>query len=140
MNSLKLAFRDEIRPDEFMGRVWLTATVIIITLSVMTVVPTGQQADINNLLPMGNWHPRNPGGAAYIELWATILVNASQISFGIWGGILLLTGVKRLITSNKFVFGCLFLGMCFIGIAVALPSCVQPLLQIAVNQYPVLMQ
>ncbi len=140
MNSLKMAFRDEVRPADFMARVWITAAVISIGLGAMTVCPNGGQLEFGNLIPLGPWHSRNPLGLPYLEIWSNILVNSSQIAFGLWGGILICMGIKRLLSANKFVFGCFFMAITFIGIAAALPSCVQSLLQIAIERYPVLMQ
>lgn len=140
MDSLKMAFRDEVRPNDFMGRVWLTAIVVWLALSGMAICPDGSRVVIGNVVPMGDWHPLNPSGQLYVEVWSTILVNANQIAFGLWGGVLLLMGVKRLVTGNKYVFGCFFLGIAFIGIACALPSCVQAILQIVVQKFPALMQ
>lgn len=134
-NSLKQAFRNEVRPDEFMARVTVTAVVAVLVLSGMAACPQGQFG-LNNLMPVGNWISRTPAGGLYLELWATILVNGYQFAFFLWGLVLFGMVIKRILTNNKYIFGCLFMSITFIGIALALPSCVQSLLQIVTERYP----
>lgn len=135
-SSLRQAFKNEVRPDEFMGKVTITAVVALLVLSGLAACPQGQ-FDLTNLMPAGStWISRTPAGGLYIELWATILVNAYQFAFFLWGIILFGMLIKRILTSNKYIFGCLFLAIMFVGIALALPSCVQSLLQIVIERYP----
>ncbi|MBY0547783.1 MAG: hypothetical protein K2W95_10845 [Candidatus Obscuribacterales bacterium] len=133
--ALRQAFKNEVRPDEFMGKITVTAVVALLVLSGLATCPQGQ-FDLINLMPTGNWISRTPAGGLYIELWATILVNAYQFAFFLWGIVLFGMLIKRILTSNKYIYGCLFLSIMFIGIALALPSCVQSLLQIVIERYP----
>lgn len=135
MNSLKLAFRDEVRPNEFMARVTVTAILALLVLSGLEATSDGQ-FNIDNLLPVGPWHSRTTRGSLYLEVWATILVNAYQFAFFFWGVVLFGMGIKRILTNNKYIFGCLFMATTFVGIALALPSCIQALLQIVITRYP----
>lgn len=135
MNSLKLAFRDEVRPAEYMASIWLTATVLALVLVGIILFPNGQLS-VDSLLPLGDWHARNGQGRLYLEIWATILVNANQAAFAIWGLVAVGMAVKRLLTRNKYLFGCFFLAISFIGISLALPSCVQSILEIIVQKFP----
>ena len=142
--SLRSAFRHEVRPDDYLGRVWATATIVALILAAMASWKHGQFDTTgvlpSGLIPDGRWTAHDPAGGLYVETWATILVNSMQAGFGLWGAVLIVIGFFRIFTAHKYVFACFSLGAAFIGFAFVLPSMTQALLKIAVEHYPLLVQ
>lgn len=136
--GLRMAFRHEVRFDDYMLRVWVTSVLAGAVVAYL-VASRGGQFDLNIILPSGGvWHARDPQGALYIETWGTILVNAMQVGFGLWGAVLIFLGSYRAFTAHKFVFGCFSLGIAFVGFALVLPSWTQILLNMIVERCPML--
>ncbi len=130
-----------MRPDVFIGRAWLTFWVALIVWSGITVFRNGQvQAAYLVPMPLGTWQVHDPAGGLYVETWATILVDSLQAGFGLWGVILLITGVWRAITTHKAFISCFSLGGAFLGFTYFLPSWAPVLLKLVVEHYPVLAQ
>lgn len=138
MNSLKLAFRDEVKPDDYLTRVWATAFLVGGIECFLAMYKNGQ-IDVTNLVPMGGgWHSRDAYGNLYLETWSSIAVSALQIGFTLWAVILVFMGIRRLFSSNKYVFACFSMGIGFGMLAAFLPSIVTPLLKMLVEKMPYL--
>lgn len=137
--GLRMAFRHEIRFDDYLMRVWVTALIVGCSMSIIGTLRNGQ-IDFSLLLPFNGWHARNNDGVLYVELWANILGNSLQAGFALWGSVLLFLGSYRAFTAHKFVFGCFSLSIAFIGFAMAVPSWLQQLLILIVDKCPYLIQ
>lgn len=137
VNALKQAFQHEVRPADYMGWVLLTALVVAAFMSWQEIY-AGGELHFLNLVPLDSWHAHDPRGLLYIETWMNIGTNAFQLGFFIWGTVLILLGVVRLVAKHRYVFACFFLGIGFVGIALALPRCILPLVQLAVERFPFL--
>lgn len=59
--SLKSAFRFEVRPDVYLGRVWGTAVVAVLALSAIYAYKGGS-FDPALVEPLDGWHARDPAG------------------------------------------------------------------------------
>ncbi len=139
--SLRLTFRHEVRPDVYIERAWLTALIVAVVWAALTVYKNGQvQMEYLLPLPFGTWHTCDPVGALYVESWTTILVNSLQAGFGIWGVVLMISGLHRAVTTQKAFLFCFSLGGAFLGFTWLLPSGALSLLKILVEQYPILCQ
>ena len=138
-NSLRLTFRHETRPDVYLGRVWLT---FWIALPVWAAVFSYKQGGLDPAylipFPVGTWHPSDPAGGLYVETWASILVDALQAGFGLWGAILIFSGVYRAVTTRKAFISCFSLGGAFMGFTYFLPTWAPMLLKMIVDHYPFL--
>lgn len=86
------------------------------------------------------WHAHDIRGGLYVETWCTIVINAFQVGLGVWGGLLLGLGIKRILTGHKYFFGCFSLGLTFCGFAYFLPMMAQPFFQMLADRMPYLMK
>jgi hypothetical protein len=141
--SLRQAFKDEIKLNDYLVYIWYTAIVAAVVLCFQTMLrssmPGTSEIVLANLFPTdGSWHAYDAGGKLYVETWSTILVNSLQIAFAVWGTILFALGIKRLLSSHKYFFGCFSLGLTFCGFAWFLPMMSQPILQMLVDRLPFL--
>ena len=137
--SLRQAFKDEIKLNDYLCLVWYTTIVAVVALCTLKVWHAGDWS-LAYLAPLdGHWHSRDIAGNFYVESWATILINAIQFGLGLWGFILLAQALKRILTLNRFFFGCLSVGLTFCGFAYYLPGMTQPLIQMLVDRMPFLM-
>jgi hypothetical protein len=138
--SLKLAFKHEVAPKEYLFRVWVTAVIAGGYFAYAAAARSGH-FDLSFLLPMGgSWQAHDPGGVLYMETWSTILVDSLQTGFALWGGVLVFLGIFRIFTSHKYVFACFYLGIAFLGFMLVLPSWTQSLLNMLIEKCPVLAQ
>jgi len=137
--SLRHTFQHGVRPDDYLGRAWLTTIVAAIGFAAYTAY-RGGQFDLSVVMPAGGWHPRDPYGTLYVETWATILVDGLQAGFGLWGAVLIFLGVYKLVSVPKFLFTYFSLGGAFVAFAFFLPSWTVPLLKLACQHYPFLTQ
>ena len=135
--ALKLAFRHEVRPEEYFLRVWATAAIVGIVLCYFAASKTGS-IDLGLLIPFGGWHPRDSAGELYLVTWGTILVNSLKVGFLFWGGILLFLGLWRAFNKDKYIFACFYLSFAFIGFALVLPGWTESLLNMLIEKYPAL--
>jgi hypothetical protein len=133
--SLRTAFTYDVRPDEYAARVSSTTTVAAIVIIAIYGWSNGSfHPEV--IAPLNGWRSHDPSGALYIETWSSILSDAAQIGFGLWGGVLLLTGLWRLAREGKFAPIYFSLGVAFVGMAVILPSLFPILTQWLVSKYP----
>ncbi len=138
-NSLRLTFRHETRPDVFLGRVWVTFWVAALLWSAISCFKEGSLEPAYLIpMPAGTWHNTDPSGNLYVETWATILVNSMQAGFGLWGAVLIFSGVYRAVTTHKSFISCFSLGGAFLGFTYFLPIWAPSLLKIVVERYPFL--
>ena len=134
---MKSAFRFEVRPDVYLGRVWATAVVVAIALAAIYACKGGS-FDPALVVPLDGWHARDPAGALYVDTWAAIFSDAVQVGFGLWSVVLLVLGLYRLVASRKFVVTCFSLGGAFAGVAFFIPSWTAILAKFLVERYPFL--
>jgi len=134
-DSLRKAFIYDVRPDAYLKNAWSTASFIILGLGAYAAYRPGA-IDPNLIIPLTGWHARNPEGTLYMEVWANVVANAIQVSFGFWGGWLLLLGLGRLAFSRTFVKTCFSLGTAFVVAAVATPFLVAALTDLIANKFP----
>lgn len=137
--SLRAAFKHEVRPEEYLFRVWLTALIVGVYFA-YTTATQNSQFQLAILIPFDGWHAHDPTGALYIETWGNILVNSLQFGFGIWGAVLIFLGCYRAFTSHKYVFACFYLGIAFLGFVLVLPNWTEVLLRMLAEKCPVLVQ
>ena len=138
-SSLRLTFRHEVRPDVYIGWAWATFWVAVLVWAGVFSYKDGV-FDLSCIVPvpLGTWHSHDPAGGLYIETWATILVDSMQAGFGIWGVVLILSGLYRAVTTQKAFISCFSLGGAFLGFAWFLPSWARPLLKMVADHYPFL--
>jgi hypothetical protein len=141
--SLRQAFKDEIKLNDYLVYIWYTTVLVSLGLCarhMLHVAPSGSsELIVSFLFPTdGSWHAQDPDGHLYVETWSTILINSMQVGFGGWGMILMAMGMKRLVSSHKYFFGCFSLGLTFCGFAWYLPIMSQPILQMLVDRMPFL--
>lgn len=139
MDSLKLAFRDEVKPDVFLNRVGMTALVVGGVLMGVSLWHGGN-ATIENIVPLGGWHSRNAYGELYADIWANNWVMAFQTGFTCWGLVLMGIALRRVVTGNKYFVSCISMGLGFLAMAFFLPACVEPFLRMIVEKMPFLTQ
>ncbi|MBX9690453.1 MAG: hypothetical protein K2X27_27305 [Candidatus Obscuribacterales bacterium] len=137
--SLKQAFKHELRPSEYLFRVWLTSILSGAYFAYSSASVSGQ-FDAKLLIPFGGWHAHNPSGGLYMETWGTILVDSLQAGFGLWGAVLIFLGLYRVFSAHKYVFACFYLGIAFLGFVLVLPNWTQILLGMLVEKCPLLVQ
>ena len=137
--ALRAAFKHEVRPDDYLLRVWATS-IVAGGYFAYTAAQRAGQFDLNILIPQGGWHGVDSYGALYINTWGNILVNALQAGFCLWGGVLFFLGVYRLFTADKYVFACFSLAIAFFGFTYFLPVWVEILLRLLIEKCPVLVQ
>ncbi len=138
--SLKLAFKHEVRPQDYLLRVWVTAIVAAGFFAYGFASRQGH-FDAALLLPLdGSWHSFDPAGGLYLETWGSILANSLQAGFIVWGGVLLFLGVWRAFNKHKYVFACFSIGISFVGFAMVLPSWTEILLKMLIEKCPFLVQ
>lgn len=138
--ALKLAFRHEVRPEDYLLRVWGTSILASFYYSYMACTRNGN-FDLSFILPLNaKWSGHDPYGNLYLETWSTILVDSLQVGFVIWGSTLLITGIYRAFKKDKYIFACFYLGIAFIGFFMFLPSWTQSLLNMLIEKCPVLVQ
>jgi hypothetical protein len=138
--SLKLAFKHEVRPEDYLFKVWLTALAAAVYLIYATSTKSGN-FDLSSIMPAGGtWQSHDPAGGLYLETWSTILVNCLQAGFALWGAILLFLGLFRVFSNHKYVFACFYLGCAFLGFALVLPNWTQTLLNMLIEKCPLLVQ
>lgn len=136
--SLKAAFKHEVRPADYLLKVWLTALLVGAYFGYLSASRQGSfQAEL--LFPLDfTWHPRDPLGTLYMETWAGILVNGLQAGFVFWGSVLIFLGVFRAFNAHKYVFACFYLGIAFIGLSLVLPSWIETILRMLIEKCPAL--
>lgn len=140
-SSLRTTFSYEVHPDVYIGRAWATCWLAALVLAALAAYKNGVlDAAYLVPLPFGTWQTHDPGGGLFIETWATIAVNALQFGFGIWGAVLIFTGVYRAATTRKAFMFCLTLGAAFLAFTYFLPIWTPPALKFATDQYPFLVQ
>lgn len=137
--ALRAAFKHEVRPDDYLLRVWITSTIAGVYFGYTSATRSGP-FDLNLLIPMGGWHGVDPSGVLYMDTWGNMLVNGLQTGFCIWGSFLFFLGVYRVFTSHKYVFACFSLAIAFLGFAYILPSWTETLLRMLIEKCPVLVQ
>lgn len=137
--GLRLAFKHEVRLDDYLLKVWVTSILAGLVFAYLAGTRSGA-FNLANLMPMGGWQGHDPSGVLYMETWSTVLVDAMQAGFGLWGGILIFLGVYRAASSHQFVFGCFSLGIAFIGFVLVLPGWTQTLLGMIIERCPFLVQ
>lgn len=138
--ALKLAFKHEVHPQEYLLRVWLTAVLASGYFIYSTCTKSGP-FDLSLLIPMGGvWQGHDPTGALYVETWSNILVDSLQTGFALWGAVLLFLGIFRILTSHKYVFACFYLGIAFLGFVLVLPNWTQILMNMLIDKCPLLVQ
>ena len=137
--GLKMAFRNEVRFDDYLNRVWITSALASLLFAYLAGTRSGA-FELSNLIPSGAWQGHDPTGVLYMETWSTILVDALQAGFGLWGAVLIFLGVFRACTAHKFVFGCFSIGIAFIGFVLVLPSWTQTLLGMIIERCPILVK
>jgi hypothetical protein len=137
--ALRAAFKHEVRPDDYLLRVWATSILAAGYFAYTTATRSGQ-FDFNLLIPSGGWHGIDPYGGLYLNTWGNILVNALQAGFCVWGGFLFFLGVYRVFTSHKYVFACFSLATAFFGFAFFLPNWTEVLLRMLIEKCPILVQ
>lgn len=138
--ALKDAFKHEVRPQDYLLNVWLTAIVAAVPFSYFAANGSGN-FELSMLIPLGGiWQGHDPAGGLYLETWGSILVNSLQAGFGLWGAVLIFLGVFRVFTSHKYVFACFYLGIAFLGFALVLPNWTQILLGMLIEKCPILVQ
>lgn len=136
--ALKSAFKHEVRPADYMFRVWATAIVAGGYFAYMAATKSGQ-FDISLLLPMGgSWQSHDHTGGLYVETWSTIVVDGLQAGLALWASVLIFLGVYRAVTAHKYVFACFYLGCAFFGFAYVLPNWTQILMNMLIEKCPLL--
>jgi hypothetical protein len=128
-----------MRPDVYAGRVWATAMITGVILMIYYCFHDGN-FDVNFVAPTNGWQSHDPAGGLYLDTWKAIVSDALQVGFGLWGGVLVCLGLYRLAREFKFAPACFSLGAAFIGMAVLLPSLMQPLIGFLVERYPFLVK
>lgn len=137
--ALRAAFKHEVRPDDYLLRVWATSIIAGGYFAYTAATRLGQ-FELNLLIPSGGWHGVDPAGGLYMSTWGNILVNSLQAGLSLWGGFLFFLGVYRVFTSHKYVFACFSLAIAFFGFAFFLPSWTECLLQMLIEKCPILVQ
>ncbi|CAM6002449.1 unnamed protein product [Sphagnum balticum] len=137
--ALKSAFKHEVRPQDYLLRVWITSILAGAYFAYVAATKNGS-FDINTLVPLGGWHGHDANGGLYMETWASILADSLQAGYALWGAALIFLGVFRIVTEHKYVFACFWLGIMFIGLVVALPGWIQILLNMLIDKCPILVQ
>jgi len=138
--SLRAAFKHEVRPADYLLRVWATSIIAAGYFAYSAATSHGQ-FDFAFLFPTtGTWQGHDPSGALYMETWGTVLVNSLQAGFALWGAALIFLGLYRVFTSHKYVFACFYLGIAFLGFTLVLPNWTQILLGMLIEKCPVLVQ
>lgn len=133
--DLRAAFQYEVRPDVYVARVWWTAALVGIGYAAMLMYRNGSVvAEV--VVPLAGWHARNPDGAMYMEVWATVVANALQVAFGFWGAWLVLVGAGRLVVNRRLVRAAFGLGIAFGVVAVAAPFAVALAAQACIAKWP----
>lgn len=136
--SLKSAFRHEVRPEVYLGRVSTTALLAVIALAAVYCFHNGQFDTKFVIPPAGEFKPRDPGGGLYVDTWMAIAADAAQVGFGLWGGILVLMGIYKLFSARRFVLTAFTLGGAFLGMTYFIPFWTPTLLKWLVEKYPML--
>jgi hypothetical protein len=136
--SLRKAFIYDVRPDAYLTNAWWTAVLFTLGLFAYAAYRPGA-VDPSLAMPVSGWHTRNPEGVLYVELWANIVANAIQASFGFWGGWLFLLGLGRIVFSRTYVKTCFSLGAAFVVVAVATPYLVAALTNLIADKFPTLL-
>lgn len=138
--SLKAAFKHEVRPEDYLFRVWVTA-VIAGAFFGYNIASRSGKFELSLLVPLGgSWQGHDPYGGIYMETWGNILANALQAGLVLWGAVLFFLGFYRIFTSHKYVWACFYLGMAFLGFAYMLPSWTETLLRMLIEKCPMLVQ
>jgi len=137
--ALKSAFKHEVRPQDYLLRVWITSILAGGYFAYNTATRTAA-FDINLVIPLGGWHGHDPSGGVYMETWASILVDSLQAGYALWGAALIFLGVYRIVTAHKYVFACFYLGIAFFGFVLVLPGWTQTLLNMLIDKCPLLVQ
>lgn len=137
--ALKLAFKHEVRPEEYLLRVWASSVIVGIYFCYVAATRNGN-FDMALLIPFGGWHSHDPSGGVYVETWANIIAFSLQGAFIFWGSILFFLGSYRAFKKDKYVFACFYLASAFIGFALVLPNWTQTLFNMLVEKCPALVQ
>ena len=136
--SLKSAFHHEVRPDVYLGRVSTTILLAVIVLGAVYCFHDGQFDTKFVIPPAGEFKPRDPAGGLYADTWMAIFADAVQASFGLWGGILVLIGIYKILFARRFVLTAFTLGGAFLGMTYFVPYWTPTLLKWLLEKYPVL--
>lgn len=138
--ALRAAFKHEVRPEEYLFRVWVTAIIVGAFIAYYTASKSGQ-FELSLLVPLGGvWNGHDPSGGLYMQTWGDILANALQAGFALWGAALLFLGFFRIFSAHKYVFACFYLGIAFLGFAWMLPGWTEILLRMLIEKCPILVQ
>lgn len=135
--TLRNSFTYEFRPDEYAAKISSTMTVAAIVIAGLYGFNNGAFHP-ELLAPLNGWHAHDPSGALYVDTWSAILADAAQVAFGLWGGVLVLTGLWRIAREGKFAPVYFSMGVAFIGMAVILPSVFPIVVKWLISKYPAL--
>lgn len=135
LGSLRMAFIDEIRPAEYMGRIIMTSAVVAFVLAANICLVEGQ-FHLDYVFPAQLGLARDPRGVLYLETWANLIVNAFQAGFILWSIVLLVLGIKRILASHKYVWGFFFLSFAFAGFALSMPNLAELIVAMIVEKFP----
>jgi len=136
--SLKSSFRHEVRPDLYLGRVSTTVLLAVIALAAVYCFHNGQFDTKFVIPPAGEFKARDPAGGLYVDTWMAIAADAVQVGFGLWGGILVLMGLYKILFARRFVLTAFTLGGAFLGMTYFLPFWTPSLLKWLIEKYPIL--
>ncbi len=137
-DSLKSAFRHEVRPDVYLGRVSTTAMLAVIALAAVYSFHDGQFDTKFVIPPGGDFKPRDPAGGLYVKTWMDIAADSLQAGFGLWGVVLVLMGLYKALFARRFVLTAFTLGGAFLGMTYFIPFWTPPLLKWLMEKYPIL--